>query len=144
MHLLPTVVSGFFLLAASASTAPAAAFVSNNANAFFFERSQLTEDLLKKLFAEQSYDLSQFSFGDGGLHTPAKRQTEKQCKTYPGDSDWPSSETWQQFSDLVGGSDVLIKTVPEASLCYHTNGTLSANATACTTLTEGWGNSTLR
>lgn len=38
------------------------------------------------------------------------------CKTFPGDQDWPTSEEWNQFDQLLGGA--LISTVPVAAPCY--------------------------
>ncbi|OCL11253.1 FAD binding domain-containing protein [Glonium stellatum] len=39
------------------------------------------------------------------------------CKTYPGDTDWPSLTDWGNFNDTLGGA--LIKTVPPAWPCHN-------------------------
>ncbi|KAJ4992083.1 FAD binding domain-containing protein [Stagonosporopsis vannaccii] len=38
------------------------------------------------------------------------------CRTFPGDSEWPSNTTWSTFDALLGGA--LIPTIPIASPCY--------------------------
>jgi len=62
------------------------------------------------------------------------------CKTYPGEPDWPSDEMWRLLNDLLGGA--LIKTVPEASICYYDWG--GGAGTLCQGLTDSWPNSTMR
>lgn len=58
------------------------------------------------------------------------------CKCFPGDSCWPSDETWATLNTTVGGR--LIKTIPLARSCHDPT---FDNAT-CTTLQDGWENPT--
>lgn len=39
------------------------------------------------------------------------------CKTYFGDSNWPSAERWSAFNVSLGGA--LIKGLPPAAACYE-------------------------
>lgn len=83
---------------------------------FDFETLQLTDDVLA--------NLKDAGFGDEALSLfspkskPVKRQVvaKPPCKIYPGDATWPSGAIWRLFNVLLGGA--LIRTVPEASLCY--------------------------
>ncbi|KAI1326774.1 FAD binding domain protein [Xylariaceae sp. FL0255] len=61
----------------------------------------------------------------------------QQCKTIPGDKNWPNTKTWTALNSTVNGR--LIATVPLASVC-HTAGPFSSyyNASACDTLQGLW------
>lgn len=115
--------------------APAAETVSNRADLFPFERVQLTDVVVADV------DVSQFSFARDGIRGPGEEK--KKCKTYPGDKEWPTKTDWELFGELLGG-DALIRTVPEAGICYSWNGTVVENSSDCEALTGAWGNSTLR
>ncbi|KAF2678436.1 FAD/FMN-containing isoamyl alcohol oxidase-like protein MreA [Lentithecium fluviatile CBS 122367] len=39
------------------------------------------------------------------------------CKTFPGDSHWPSSERWDAFNASLGGA--LVRGIPPAAACYE-------------------------
>ncbi|KAI8942367.1 hypothetical protein NX059_000442 [Plenodomus lindquistii] len=55
------------------------------------------------------------------------------CKTVPGDSAWPSEDTWNIFARQVGGR--LIKTTPVAKSCYPGS---SYNLSECDNVVEEW------
>jgi hypothetical protein len=38
------------------------------------------------------------------------------CKTFPGDSSWPSLSRWTAFNNSLGGA--LVKGIPPAAACY--------------------------
>ena len=117
----------------------AAEIITNTKDLFSFETIQLTDGVLANLSNDIYIDVPGFSFLQTAL--PAKEKSKsKKCKTYPDDPEWPSEQKWNQLDALLGGA--LIKTVPEASLCYH-NGSVS-NSSQCQTLTDNWGNSSLR
>ena len=113
--------------------------VISKPNLLDFEKLQLTDKVIAGLKDQKISDLDLFSFGKP---TPSKIKTGQQpkCKTYPGDELWPTDGIWKLFDFLLGGS--LIKTVPEASICYPEWGKYNAQQCASTTLT--WNNSTLR
>jgi hypothetical protein len=126
--------------------APAAGTVSAADFLFPFEKIQLTEAILANLsrHLHTSNSVQHLSFAKYTLPGRADgAQTRKKCKTYPDDADWPSPADLETFGDLLGGN-ALIKTVPEASVCFSGDGTVVGNSTECQALTAGWGNSTLR
>ncbi|KAK4442926.1 FAD binding domain-containing protein [Podospora aff. communis PSN243] len=116
--------------------------VETNSGLFEFEKLQLTDNVLDKLSKFQLGELSAISFAQLPQHLATRQSnvTQPKCKNYPGDAEWPSDAAWRLFNILLG--DRLIKTVPEASLCYPEWGQYSA--AACEKLTAGWNNSTLR
>ena len=122
--------------------APAAETVSTAEGLFGFEQLQLTDNVIANLSHYQLSDLELFSFPDGSSETEQRRAVKARagCKTYPGDTAWPSVPIWRLFDVLLGGG--LIKTVPEASPCYPEWGTY--NPGKCQALTETWSNSSLR
>lgn len=77
------------------------------------ERVQLTDNALTAI-DEELPDLSAlWAFDDGepgGLETG-------DCRSFPGDESWPSSEVWETFDKLLG-EGALIPTVPLAAACY--------------------------
>lgn len=46
-----------------------------------------------------------------------KRDTD--CKCFPGDDCWPSSDKWSSFNETLGGK--LIATIPLAAVCHDAN-----------------------
>lgn len=59
------------------------------------------------------------------------------CRCFPGDPCWPSSQKWTDFNTTLGGK--LISTVPLGSVC-HTKGDSSAfDKDACAILIADWG-----
>lgn len=105
---------------------------------FEYETMQLKEDELTTVAHSRSVDTSVFGFARTNADVASKPGTR--CKTYPGDLAWPAEPIWDLFNDLLGGA--LIKTTPEASLCYPEWGRYSA--AECEELTRTWNNSTLR
>ncbi|KAK0658324.1 FAD binding domain-containing protein [Cercophora samala] len=130
------IIFGGFVLSQIALTAGTK--VSNDAHLFPYEAIQLSDGDLKKILHSKSASTSLFDFGR--TSTKAAHKPRARCKTYPGDLTWPSEPIWNLFDDLLGGA--LIKTVPEASLCYPEWGRYSA--VECEELTRSWNNSTLR
>lgn len=55
-----------------------------------------------------------------------------QCRCFPGDPCWPSSDLWHQFNQTVDGR--LIATVPLATPCHAPN----YDAAVCQTLRGEW------
>ena len=123
-------------VASSFSDAAVVKKVTDDKRLFDFETIQLTEGDLSIFGKSKAADTSLFSFPTTG--DPSKARAR--CKTYPGDLAWPTEPIWDLFDDLLGGT--LIKTVPEASLCYPEWGRYSA--AECQELTRSWNNSTLR
>ncbi|KAJ4417400.1 hypothetical protein N0V82_006167 [Gnomoniopsis sp. IMI 355080] len=61
------------------------------------------------------------------------RQVSSTCKAIPGDSAWPSQDTWDSLNQTVEGR--LIATIPQAAVCHPQGfGTLSYNETTCNSL----------
>ncbi|KAH3908845.1 hypothetical protein HBI56_072120 [Parastagonospora nodorum] len=59
------------------------------------------------------------------------------CKVVPGDSAWPSQQTWSQLNQTIGGR--LIQTIPQAAVCRPGGyAGLEHNETACTALKKDW------
>jgi hypothetical protein len=54
-------------------------------------------------------------------------QSSPQCRTIPGEKEWPIATEWQSFNKSVGGT--LIHAPPLAEVCFE--GTPSFNSTAC-------------
>ncbi|KAL4898678.1 hypothetical protein BDV59DRAFT_167331 [Aspergillus ambiguus] len=54
------------------------------------------------------------------------------CRCFPGDVCWPSSEVWSRFNETLDGR--LIATVPLGTPCHTPN----YDASVCETLREGW------
>lgn len=79
------------------------------------ERTQLTEAVVQRLEKNEATtkiaDL--FAFG---TNESAEKRSFAQCKTYPGDTLWPSDSIWDVFDLLLG--DALIPTVPISAPCY--------------------------
>jgi hypothetical protein len=51
------------------------------------------------------------AFGEAPVDTVAK------CKTFPGDSGWPSYTRWDAFNASLGGA--LVRGIPPAAACYE-------------------------
>lgn len=62
----------------------------------------------------------------------ASSQASTQCKTFPGDSAWPSTTEWSSFNQTVDGR--LIKTVPLGSPCHGS----AYDSATCESLQEQW------
>ena len=59
-------------------------------------------------------------------------QTSAKCKTFPGDTTWPSKADWNTLNSTVGGR--LIATVPLGAPCHGSN----FNNATCNSLKEQW------
>ncbi|KAK4223601.1 FAD binding domain-containing protein [Podospora fimiseda] len=106
---------------------------------FNYETIQLSNNHLTKIHPKSLDSTSLFS-------PRQQQQTPKplhgRCKTYPGDLLWPGKPIWDLF-DLLLGKGSLIKTIPEASICYPEWGPRHSPS-QCEELTKSWNNSTLR
>jgi hypothetical protein len=84
---------------------------------FEFETVQLTNSVVSSITGDPqiSQVAKLIAFGDGQVdNNKGKRAGE--CKTFPGDQNWPKDEIWDEFNSLLGGA--LISTVPIAAPCY--------------------------
>lgn len=76
-------------------------------------------------------DFDSIKFGDitsSSPVLPTRNLIPKQqrCKTFPGDSQWPSDQEWQRLNVSLGG--VLLKPVPPAAACYPSHPAFDAAA----------------
>lgn len=81
------------------------------------ERVQLTDKAFEAI-AEDLPDLFAlwaFDDGEGGALKSGD------CRSFPGDDAWPSSDVWETFDKLLG-EGALIPTVPLAAACYNSWG----------------------
>lgn len=76
---------------------------------FEYEKYQLTQDALGGRRTRGSV-LRAAAFDSGPELQPGE------CRTFPGDSSWPSETEWSDLGDLLNGS--LIQTFPVAAPCY--------------------------
>ncbi|KAK7954707.1 hypothetical protein PG988_015401 [Apiospora saccharicola] len=74
------------------------------------EAFQLTDAVLANLTSLGLSNVTLFRFDDGALPGTPK------CKAFPGESAWPTAETWETFNKLTGGK--LISPVPLGAVCY--------------------------
>jgi len=118
---------------------PAAEIVSGE-GLFPNEKVQLTDAVIANLSDYRLSDLWLFSFRSEAAKLRRRLEAQAKCKTYPGDVAWPPEPIWNLVDVLLGGA--LIKTVPEASPCYAEWGAYSGPR--CQSLTDTWGNSSLR
>ncbi len=66
---------------------------------------------------------------------PEESSGADRCRCYPGDSCWPSPETWADFNQTLHGK--LLATVPLASPC-HDDKFAEYNAAECQKLRDVW------
>ncbi len=79
-----------------------------------FESSQLTREVIANL---TEYNLSDVELFDFQNATEAlEKRKDRFCKTFPGDSSWPSEELWELLN-LLSGSTVT-EGQPPAAVCY--------------------------
>lgn len=74
-----------------------------------------------------------FRFDDGALPDTPK------CKSFPGESAWPTAETWDTFNALTGGK--LITPVPLGAVCYQGE---HYNAAQCQDVLAKWNDSMIQ
>ncbi|CAG8961380.1 hypothetical protein HYFRA_00013327 [Hymenoscyphus fraxineus] len=97
-----------------------------------FEEIQLQAQDLSTLSPEEA---SLVSFPDPSSSTNPK---VRDCKVFPGDTDWPSENSWDVLNRTVGGA--LIRTVPLAASCYEG---ASYDKTQCDFITQNWQDSSI-
>ena len=104
--------------------------------------TQLTDAVLANLTAHALTGVELFRFGDGPARGKRVRRdgTGPVCKTFPGDSDYPSRPIWAIFDLLTGGA--LIKTVPIGAVCYPNHDAF--NPEKCQALIAGWATSEIQ
>ncbi|EAT87123.2 hypothetical protein SNOG_06059 [Parastagonospora nodorum SN15] len=86
---------------------------------FDWEREQLTED--------EALTNKAYCFGS------ANAAPTEECRSIPGDGDWPCVEDWSAFNKTLGG--VLLKPRPLASVCYTGE---DYNEQKCAQLKQSW------
>ncbi|KAK7966393.1 uncharacterized protein PG986_000670, partial [Apiospora aurea] len=96
------------------------------------EAFQLTDAVLANLTSLDLANVTLFRFDDG-----SPPETPK-CKAFPGESAWPTEETWETFNVLTGGK--LITPVPLGAVCY---GGAHYDAAKCQDLLDKWNESTI-
>lgn len=97
---------------------------------------QLTDAVLKNLTHLELSNVSLFLFANEYDASVAKAANSTICKTFPGDSWYPSELVWEVFDLLTGGA--LIKTVPIGAACYPGD---YYNATYCQFLIDNYNSS---
>lgn len=90
--------------------------------------------MLKNLTDVQLSNIDLFYFDDASEGNAAR--ATPQCKTFPGDSSYPSQSVWKVLDILSGGA--LIETVPLGSACYEGE---YYDAAKCSFLVDNWNNS---
>ncbi|ROW09306.1 hypothetical protein VPNG_05833 [Cytospora leucostoma] len=123
--------------ASNISLAPAVTQVADTAGLSQAESLQLTDQVLgnvdSQLVAAGLGNISSiFDFGNN--NTAVTKRSSSQCKTYAGDSSWPSDTVWQAFDSLLGNA--LLQAPPLASPCY-TNWD-NYDSDLCTNITNNW------
>ncbi|ORY18534.1 hypothetical protein BCR34DRAFT_473261 [Clohesyomyces aquaticus] len=87
---------------------------------FDWEEVQLTE--------VETRNYSAIQFAHSSIHVP-----QEECKTIPGDPNWPSGAEWARFNNTLGG--VLVKPRPLAAVCYSGP---EYDAERCEALNQRW------
>ncbi|ROW06836.1 hypothetical protein VMCG_04033 [Cytospora schulzeri] len=132
-----TIKDGDKTVAATHDTVSPAAVEISSVSLLSSETHQLTDTILANLTAHELSSISLFGFAENSTSTTYRRSLGPgTCKTYPGDSLWPSDDVWSVFDLLLGGA--LIETKPAASPCYDDFG--NYNASQCTWLNANWAN----
>lgn len=97
----------------------------------------LTEAVISNLTNLSLTGIDLFTFA--ATDTTIEKRCAESCKTYPGNSLYPSAIIWNVLDLLLGGS--LIKNVPLPSVCYDTWG--KYDAAQCQYITDQWANVSL-
>ncbi|KAL2020618.1 hypothetical protein VTK56DRAFT_8108 [Thermocarpiscus australiensis] len=113
------------------TVAPAAAVVDGDEDP---AKLQLTDSVIANLTSLELSDIHLFQFDTNDTSQPVKRTNVGECKTYPGDSNWPSRLAWTVFNLLTGGA--LIETVPIGAVCYPSSG--AYDAAKCADIINHW------
>lgn len=107
---------------------------------FAFEKIQLTREHVASLPEDEA---RLFAFGDQVVETESDFQAQAaaaaRCKYVPGDGKWPSEKAWTKLTKALTSPGALIRTVPQATVCYP--GTPLSNDAKCQELTQNYGNS---
>lgn len=108
------------LSSVAGSILPAATIVPEkgleNAALFEWETPQLTDAVVSRVGSDAlTADIAHlYGFAESG--DTKRAAANLSCKNFPGDSNWPSEDTWTKFNALLG--DALVPTVPLAAPCY--------------------------
>ncbi|KAL1597926.1 hypothetical protein SLS60_008414 [Paraconiothyrium brasiliense] len=97
---------------------------------FPFEQRQLTKEYIASLSEE---DQALFGFDDE-LSTLAVNTTDKRCRFGPADGKWPAEKAWTRLAKQLSTTSALIKTTPQASVCYGA----AKDDAKCQDLTKSW------
>ena len=100
---------------------------------FPFEQRQLTKEYIASLSKD---DQALFGFGDD-LNTLTANEADRKCRVGPSDGKWPAEKAWTRLSKQLSTADALIKTTPQAAVCYGT----SKDDAKCQDLTKSWASS---
>lgn len=105
---------------------------------FDSEAIQLTDSVLVGLSEQDGVAQysNLFAFGNASTDHGEPSGPAEECKTYPGDSLWPSTDAWEVFNDLLGNA--LSPIIPIASPCYTDSEYDNYDALLCASVTEGW------
>ncbi|KAL2139718.1 hypothetical protein VTI28DRAFT_4756 [Corynascus sepedonium] len=120
--------------AAFASRTTATTLAAKCPTRFAWEDVQLTDNVIS------NSEPSLFGFGDDvGIGAASSSQNDNaggpDCRAMPGDTSWPSDETWALLNSTLGGA--LIETVPLAAACYA-NWPEQRDAAVCEYVTSHW------
>jgi hypothetical protein len=107
---------------------------------FSEEAFQLTNDSLSALDDIDAAHASLFYPENTSQRRNVASYSSRKCKTFPGDSLWPSTTVWRLFDWVTGGA--LIKTVPIAASCYDDYETYDKSL--CNHVVDQWTNSSLQ
>ncbi|CAI6336784.1 unnamed protein product [Periconia digitata] len=118
-------VGGSVVAANSDNVSPAQASI---AGAVGPAQYQLTQSVLDDLKSKKLSNSSIFDFGPSG-----KVYSSGMCKPAPGDTDWPTADTWETLNVLTGNA--LLSTVPIGAACYQGE---HYNAERCTEILDRW------
>lgn len=82
------------------------------------ERYQLTDDVVDRMLSDEitAGYASYFAFEDILDSNERGDSATTPCKSFPGDSDWPTDDVWDTFNQLLGRA--LIPTKPLGAPCY--------------------------
>jgi len=101
---------------------------------------QLTDAVLANLTDHELSGVEYFTFDAAEVQRRTGGGNSPNCKTYPGDYNYPSPLIWGVFDLLTGGA--LIKTSPIGAVCYSNRP--EYNAAKCQAVLAGWTTSELQ
>ncbi|KAG8162028.1 hypothetical protein KVR01_007793 [Diaporthe batatas] len=80
------------------------------------ERHQLTDDVVDRILSDGVPVgwASHFAFEDILGSSEREESATKACKSFPGDSDWPTDDVWDIFDQLLGRALIPTKPLDEA------------------------------